>query len=57
VKLTIVDSEQAGDGVIEIGSADLSIAGGKTVTVKYVVYRKSEDGSWKWNVDIWNPNE
>jgi ketosteroid isomerase-like protein len=56
-KLTTVQAEPAGDAVIEIGRADLSIAGGQVVTVKYVVHWKQEDGAWKWNVDIWNPNQ
>ena len=57
VKLTIVHAESAGDGVVEIGRADLALASGQTVTVKYVVHWKQEDGIWKWNVDIWNPNQ
>jgi ketosteroid isomerase-like protein len=56
VKLKIVQVEPAGDGVIEIGRADLSVAGGQVVTVKYVVCWKQEDGEWKWNIDIWNVN-
>jgi ketosteroid isomerase-like protein len=56
-KLTTVDAEPAGDGVIEIGRADLTVASGQVVTVKYVVCWKQEDGAWKWNVDIWNPNQ
>lgn len=56
-KLTIVDAEEAGDGVIEIGRADLTVAGGQIVTVKYVVHWKQEDGEWKWSIDIWNPNQ
>jgi ketosteroid isomerase-like protein len=57
VKLATVDAEMAGDGVIEIGRADLTVASGQVVTVKYVVCWKQEDGAWKWNVDIWNPNQ
>ena len=30
---------------------------GQTVTVKYVVHSKQEDGGWKWRVDIWNTND
>jgi ketosteroid isomerase-like protein len=56
-KLTIVDAEQAGDGVIEIGRADLILADGQSATVKYVVHWKQEDGAWKWNTDIWNQNQ
>ena len=57
VKLAIVQAESSGDGVIEIGHADLSVAGGQVVTVKYVVCWKQEGGEWKWDVDIWNPNQ
>ena len=57
VRLTTLEAESAGDGVIEIGRADLNVRSGQLVTVKYVVHWKQEDGEWKWNVDIWNPNE
>ena len=53
--LTTVDAMPAGDGVVEIGRADLETAGGG-VSVKYVVFWKKEAGHWKWHVDIWNPN-
>lgn len=56
-KLTTVDAEEAGDSVIEIGRADLTMASGQSVAVKYVVHWKQEDGGWKWNIDIWNPNQ
>lgn len=56
-KLTIVNAELAGDGVIEIGRADLTTRSGQVVTAKYVVHWKQEDGAWKWNVDIWNANQ
>src|ERR1700722_7818874 len=49
VKLTTVEAESAGDSVVEIGTADLTVADGSTVTVKYVVHWKQEDGEWKWN--------
>ena len=55
-KLATVDAEMTGDSVVEIGKADLVVADGSTVTLKYVVHWKQEDGSWKWHVDIWNPN-
>lgn len=53
--LTTLDAMSAGDGVVEIGRADLQTAGGD-LTVKYVVFWKQENGRWKWHVDIWNPN-
>ena len=57
VKLTTIDLEQVGDGVLEIGRADLSLEGGQTVVIKYVVQWKQEDGRWKIHTDIWNPNQ
>jgi ketosteroid isomerase-like protein len=58
--LESVDVIPAGDGVVEIGRATLSVgAEGQTANemeVKYVVHWKQEDGRWKWNVDIWNTN-
>jgi len=53
--LTTIDAMPAGEGIVEIGRADLETAGG-SVTVKYVVFWKQEGGRWKWHVDIWNPN-
>ena len=57
VKLITVEMEQLGDGVLEIGRADLSLMGGQALTIKYVVLWKQEAGSWKIQVDIWNPNQ
>ncbi len=58
--LESVDVIPAGDGVVEIGRATLSVAPqGQEPTdleVKYVVYWRQEDGRWKWHVDIWNQN-
>lgn len=55
-----VDVIQAGEGVVEIGGAVLTIASpGQNearMEVKYVEYWQEEDGRWKWHVDIWNPN-
>ena len=56
-QLSTIDAEQAGDTVVEIGKAELRLADGNTVEVKYVVHWKQEDGAWKWNVDIWNMNQ
>jgi ketosteroid isomerase-like protein len=56
-KLATVDAEMTGDSVVEIGKADLVVADGSTVTLKYVVHWKQEDSLWKWHVDIWNPNQ
>ena len=57
VKLTTVAADALGDGVVEIGRADLGLTGGQALTVKYVVQWKQEGGQWKWHVDIWNPNQ
>ena len=57
--LSSVDVMPAGDGMVEIGRATLTVAPqGETTNleVKYVVYWRQEDGRWKWHVDIWNPN-
>lgn len=58
--LTSVDVMQAGDGLVEIGSAVLTVEPpgqpAAKMEVKYVVYWKQEDGVWKWHVDIWNSN-
>jgi len=53
--LVTVEALPAGDGVVEIGRADLDTASGG-LSVKYVVFWRQEAGRWKWHVDIWNPN-
>ena len=53
VVLTTIDVLPAGDGFLEIGRAELSM-GEDQVIVKYVVFWKQENGTWKWHVDIWN---
>ena len=55
--LTTVSAEVAGDDVVEIGRAELTLAGGQVVPVKYVVHWKPHDGNWKWHTDIWNMNQ
>jgi len=54
--LTSIDVMPAGDGVVEIGRATLTLEGESApqMEVKYVVYWRQEDGRWKWHVDIWN---
>jgi ketosteroid isomerase-like protein len=58
--LESVDVMPAGDGLVEIGKATLTVepAGQPEaqMQVKYVVFWKQEDGLWKWHVDIWNMN-
>ncbi len=55
--LSTVSAVAAGETVVEIGRATLTLAIGATVAVKYVVHWKQEDGLWKWHTDIWNTNE
>ena len=58
--LTSVDVIPAGEGLVEIGKATLTMApsgeGSQQIEVKYVVFWRNEDGRWKWHVDIWNQN-
>jgi ketosteroid isomerase-like protein len=60
VVLESVDVMPAGDGVVEIGKATLTVEpAGQSETqleVKYVVFWKQEDDLWKWHVDVWNMN-
>jgi ketosteroid isomerase-like protein len=58
VELVSDDVMHAGDGVVEIGHATLTMQGesAAVMTVKYVVYWRQEKNRWKWHVDIWNPN-
>jgi ketosteroid isomerase-like protein len=55
--LTTVSAESAGDTVVEIGRAELTLADGKKVPVKYVVHWKRHEEAWKWHTDIWNMNQ
>ena len=58
--LSSVDVMPAGDGLVEIGRATLTIEPQgqpeSRLDVKYVVYWRQENGHWKWHVDIWNTN-
>jgi len=58
--LTSIDVMPAGDAIVEIGSATLTVQpqgqGTSEMQVKYVVCWKQEDAKWKWHIDIWNPN-
>jgi hypothetical protein len=42
---SVSESTPAGDSVVEIGSAELTLASGQIVTVKYVVRWKHHDGT------------
>jgi ketosteroid isomerase-like protein len=54
--LNSVDLMPSGDGMVEIGTATLSMKPEGTLEAKYVVYWREEEGQWKWHVDIWNTN-
>jgi ketosteroid isomerase-like protein len=57
--LKSVEVMPSGDGVVEIGRAQLTIEPEGKATemeLKYVVYWRQEDARWKWHVDIWNQN-
>lgn len=55
--LSTVSAEAAGDTVVEIGRAELTLASGQKVPVKYVVHWKHDEQLWKWHTDIWNLNQ
>jgi len=58
--LSSVDVMEAGDAVVEIGRAVLTVEppgeSAAQLEVKYVVFWREEDSDWKWHVDIWNSN-
>jgi len=54
-RLDILEIEQHGDTVNDIGKYTLSSADGQVMdTGKYVVIWKNEDGNWKMHRDIFN---
>jgi ketosteroid isomerase-like protein len=55
-ELETLDAIQAGDGVVEIGRALLTLEMEERMEVKYVVHWLQESGQWKWHIDIWNQN-
>ncbi len=55
-RLQTVELVPMGEGAYEIGRGTLTLTNGQQVAVKYVVVWKEEDGDWRWDVDIWNPN-
>lgn len=54
--LKTLTAETAGDTVIEIGEAELTLKAGGPVVAKYIVHWKQENGRWLWDKDIWNLN-
>lgn len=58
-KLETVDLAVAGDDVVEIGRATITVQPEDSgalvpIAVKYVVHWRQENGTWKWQTDIWN---
>jgi uncharacterized protein (TIGR02246 family) len=60
-KLETVELESQGNLAFEIGRFTLTVQlqGSETTTMtgKYVVVWKNQDGDWKLHVDIWNTDE
>jgi len=56
--LETIEIDDLGDTAVEIGKAQLHFADSSlpSMSVKYVVVWKRENGAWKWHVDIWNPS-
>lgn len=61
IRLTTDDVTEAGDALIEIGTAMVTIALPEGGTMedpgKYVVIYRQEGGEWKMAVDIWNTDQ
>jgi ketosteroid isomerase-like protein len=55
VTLTTVDLQVMGDGACEVGHARLTLGNGTTAPAKYVVIWKQEDGGWRWDIDMLEP--
>ena len=55
VKLNTLDLEVAGDTAYEVGEGVLTLAGGGSAVVNFVVVWKKVDGTWRLHRDIWNP--
>jgi ketosteroid isomerase-like protein len=49
-----VDVEFIGDTAIEHGEYTLELAAGKDKGKFIVVWKRQNDGTWKWHVDIFN---
>lgn len=55
LKLTTVDLQINGETAVEVGTGEITTDLPTSPTaVKYVVIWRKEDGSWKWQTDIWN---
>lgn len=58
IQLTTDDVIEAGDALIEVGRALVTIEPGDGQTIEdsgdYVVIYRQQDGEWKMAIDIWN---
>jgi ketosteroid isomerase-like protein len=57
LKLHTLELTVLGDRAQEVGRAEIFTAGGggTPTEAKYVVlWKRGEDGQWKWDVDCWN---
>jgi uncharacterized protein (TIGR02246 family) len=54
VRLNTLDLEIAGDTAYEVGEGVLTLAGGGSAVVNFVVVWKKVDGRWRLHRDIWN---
>jgi ketosteroid isomerase-like protein len=56
--LETVSFEEHGDVAIEEGTYAVQVGGAVVERGKYVVvHRRQDDGSWKWDRDIWNSSQ
>ncbi len=53
--LSTVEASQEGEGILEIGRAELGFENGASAAVKYIVFWRKEENVWKWDVDMWSP--
>jgi ketosteroid isomerase-like protein len=55
IQLRTAEVRFVGETAIEIGRAIVATTTAGEMILKYVVVWKSEAGTWKWDIDIWNP--
>jgi ketosteroid isomerase-like protein len=55
IQLRTAEVRFVGETAIEIGRAIVATTTAGEMILKYVVVWNSEAGTWKWDIDIWNP--
>jgi ketosteroid isomerase-like protein len=55
IQLRTAEVRFVDETAIEIGRATMATTTAGEMNVKYVVVWKFETGTWKWDIDIWNP--